>query len=250
MPPVVSPSMTADELRNLLKLDPEHAAETVQGLGNQGLLAAQILFGQMLLEGKGTIRSRAAALAWFELAGKQGSAEAINMVGRCLENGWGTEPDVTQALACYVYAAKLGHDWAQYNVARMYFDGAGVEPDAERAAHWYAQAANQGHARSMNRLARCYEQGWGVVQNQSRATDWYRRSAEAGYFRGQYNWATALVRAGKVDEAANWLIRASQEATTQLKKAIASYAAQIDHSAMRAVASSLNEALRAVDASK
>jgi TPR repeat protein len=231
--------MTADEIRDLLARDPERSALTLQWLANQGVINAQLMFGRRLLESDGTTKNSAVALAWFERAGKQGSAEGTMMVGRCLEHGWGTTADAGQAFSCYAYAAKLGNDWAQYNVANMYLDGNGVERDAERAAHWYAQAANLGHARAMNLLARCYEEGWGVLQNRSKAVEWYRRSAEGGYFRGQYNWAMALVAAGKVDEAAAWLARATQGATPEVRSAIVNYAAQIDHPAMRAIAPSL-----------
>ncbi len=230
--------MTADEIRDLLAREPERSELTLQWLANQGVTNAQLMFGWMLLEGDGIIKSRAAALAWFERAGKNGNAEGTMMVGRCLEHGWGTVADASQAFSCYAYAAKLGNDWAQYNLARMYLDGNSVERDAERAAHWYAQAANQGNMRAMNLLARCYEEGWGVIQNKSKANDWYRRSAEGGYFRGQYNWAIALVAAGKIDLAAGWLLKAAQDATLEVKGAIVSYAAQIDHPAMRAIASS------------
>lgn len=231
--------MTADELRALLERDPEQAESTVQALANQGVIAAQILFGRMLLDGNGLMKSQAAALAWFEHAGQTGDAEAINMVGRCLENGWGTEPDAEQAFSCYGYAAKLGDKRAQFNVGHMYLEGKGVPRDAERAAHWYAQAASQGHARAMNSLARCHEEGWGVSQDMTRANDWYRRSAEAGYFRAQYNWATALVVKGRIAEAADWLLKASHEATADVKQAIVSYAQSVDHPSMRDVVSAL-----------
>lgn len=242
--------MTADEIRDLLARDPDRSELTLQWLANQGVVTAQVMFGRMLLEGNGTIKSAAAALAWFERAGKKGHAEGTMMVGRCLEHGWGTDSDPAQAFFCYAYAAKLGNDWAQYNAARMYLDGHGVARDAERAAYWYAKAAEQGHAHAMNLLARCYEEGRGVMRNTFKANDWYRRSAEAGYFRGQYNWAMALVTMGRVAEAANWLKRAAQDATPDVKAAIVSYAAQIEHPSMQAIASPLDETSRALNTSE
>jgi TPR repeat protein len=228
--------MTADEIRELMARQPERSELTLQWLANQGVVNAQLMFGRRLLRGEGSIKSPAAALAWFERAGKKGSAEGTMLVGRCLEHGWGTLPDIRQAFACYAHAAKHGDRWAQYNVGNMYLDGNGVERDLERAAYWYAQAANQGLARAMNLLARCHEEGWGVMRNTFKANDWYRRSAEAGYFRGQYNWAMALVAADRVEDAALWLQRAAVHATPDVKAAIVSYAAQFEHPAMRAIA--------------
>jgi uncharacterized protein len=224
--------MTPEELRDLLQRDPLSAAFTVQTLADQGVVAAQLLFGRMLLEGIGCVKSPAAAFAWFQRAAAVDHAEAINMLGRCLENGWGTAADAQRAFACYARAAQLGDDWAQYNLGHMYLDGNGVTRDPAAAMHWYARAAAQGHARAMNLLARCYEEGWGVSKNPAQAADWYRRSAEGGYFRGQYNWATVLTAMGRTDEAAAWLSRAEQGATPAVRRIIADYAARTEHSSM------------------
>jgi hypothetical protein len=71
----------------------------------------------------------------------------------------------------------------------------------------------------MNLLARCCEQGWGTAVDLQAASDWYRRSAEGGYFRGQYNWATLLLRAGRVREAAEWLTRAADGGNESVRRA-------------------------------
>ena len=224
--------MTPEELRDLLQNDPLRAAPTVQALADQGVIAAQLLFGRMLLEGIGCAKSPAAALAWFQRAAADDHAEAINMLGRCLENGWGITADAPRAFGCYARAAQLGDDWAQYNLGHMYLDGHGVTRDPALAMHWYARAAAQVHARAMNLLARCYEEGWGVSKDPAQAADWYRRSAEAGYFRGQYNWATVLMAMGRTDEAATWLSRAEQGATPAVRRIIADYVARNEHSTM------------------
>ena len=61
----------------------------------------------------------------------------------------------------------------------------------------------------MNLVGRCCEEGWGTARNLSAAADWYRRSAQAGYFRGQYNWASLLLKAGRFEESAAWFERAA-----------------------------------------
>jgi uncharacterized protein len=226
--------MTPEALRDLLERDPHRAASTVQTLAGQGVSAAQLLFGRMLLEGTGCVKSPAAAFAWFRRAATDDHAEAINMLGRCLENGWGTAVDAQRAFGCYARAAQLGDDWAQYNLGHMYLDGNGVTRDPVLAMHWYALASAQGHARAMNLLARCYEEGWGVPKDSAHAADWYRKSAEAGYFRGQYNWATVLMAIGRADEATAWLSRAQQGATPSVRRIIADYMALTDNTSIPA----------------
>jgi len=49
---------------------------------------------------------------------------------------------------------------------------------------------------------------------------WYRRSAEGGYFRGQYNWASVLLKGQREDEAVVWLERAAGAGTATVREAI------------------------------
>ena len=114
-----------------------------------------------------------------------------------------------RAVEYFRRAADAGHAWAQYNLGHMYLDGRGIAQNPTAAFCYYLKAAEQRHERAMNLLGRCCEQGWGTPRNAAAAADWYRRSAEAGYFRGQYNWASLLREAGRIDEAVVWFERAA-----------------------------------------
>jgi len=103
----------------------------------------------------------------------------------------------------------MGHAWAQYNIGHMYLDGRGVRRDRILAYRYYLMAAERQHERAMNLAGRCCEEGWGTSRDLDAAAGWYRRSAEAGYFRGQYNWASLLQKAGRFEEAARWFKRAA-----------------------------------------
>jgi hypothetical protein len=72
----------------------------------------------------------------------------------------------------------------------------------------------------MNLVGRCHEEGWGTSRDPKAAADWYRRSAEAGYFRGQYNWASALLQSGRAFEAAHWLERAAAQGPRDFRQAV------------------------------
>jgi TPR repeat protein len=100
-------------------------------------------------------------------------------------------------------------------------DGRGVSRDATLAHRSYMKAAQQGHERAMSLVGRCCEEGWGTRRNLDAAADWYRRSAEAGYFRGQYNWASMLLKAGRFEEAAAWFERAAAGGTAAVRRAVA-----------------------------
>ena len=201
-------ALPVEQLVRLLSGAPARAAPWVAAAAEAGLPEGQVRFGRMLLEGEGAPRNPAAAALWFRRAADAGDADGCNMLGRCFENGWGVPQDHRQAARWFALAADQGHAWAQYNLGHLYLDGSGVEQDQARAAGLYRRAAEAGHVRAMNLLARCYEEGWGVESCPAEAEAWCRRSAEGGYFRGQFNFATLLVQAGRIDEAAPWFERA------------------------------------------
>jgi uncharacterized protein len=70
-------------------------------------------------------------------------------------------------------------------------------------------------------VGRCCEEGWGTPRNLDAAADWYRRSAEAGYFRGQFKWASLLLKAGRFEESAAWFERAAAGGTAAMRRAVA-----------------------------
>jgi TPR repeat protein len=211
---------SAPRLRALFGEDPRQAAQWASVLADEGLAAAQLCFGRMLLQGTGVPRDAMAALKCFRRAADNADIDAVNMVGRCLDNGWGTDEDSAAAAHQYRRAADVGHAWAQYNLGHLYLDGRGVARDVDQAYGCYLRAAEQGHERAMNLVGRCCEEGWGTPRDCAAAAGWYRRSAEAGYFRGQYNWASVLLKAGRADEAAAWFERAASGATPSVRSAV------------------------------
>jgi hypothetical protein len=158
----------------------------------------------MMLDGNGIDRDQPTAVRWFRRAANAGSAEAMNMVGRCYELGWGVPADATAAVTWYRRAAERGLNWGQYNLANRLLRGDGAPRDRRAAWDLYCLAATRGHAKSMNLVGRFLEEGWEVPRDPLQALAWYRRSAEAGDFRGQFNFAVALVGMGRIDEAHGW----------------------------------------------
>jgi TPR repeat protein len=212
--------MSAPRLTALFAQAPQRAADWVYVAAAEGLAAAQVCYGRMLLEGTGVPKDQRAALAWFQRAAARGDLDAMNMAGRCLDNGWGVAADLPAAAEQYRRAADAGHAWAQYNLGHLYLDGRGVAQDFAQAFAYYHRAARQQHARAMNLVGRCCEEGWGTVRDPASAAAWYRRSAEGGYFRGQYNWATLLLKESRVGEAVPWLECAAAGGSAGVRQAV------------------------------
>lgn len=202
--------LSGERFSELLAGTPRDAARAVLAAAKTGLLEAQVMLGQLLLDGRGISQDPALALSWFEIAARRGHAMGWNMLGRCHEHGWGCAVDLPRAVDAYAKAAAAGLDWGMYNQANLLATGRGVARDPIAAFALYRQAAELGHAKSMNLVGRCYEEGLGVAADPQHACAWYRRSAEAGDFRGQFSLAAVLIGLGEIEAARHWLLQALQ----------------------------------------
>jgi len=72
-----------------------------------------------------------------------------------------------------------------------------------------------------------------------------RCSAEGGYFRGQFNWATLLLKAGHVQEAANWLERSANGGNQPVRLAVLALITTCPHQPLQALANRLQPRLEA-----
>lgn len=200
--------LDGDRLKAMLDESPARAAQVIVAAAREGLVDAQALLGQILLDGNGIAQDQPLALRWFDIAARQGHLMARNMLGRCHEHGWGCVADAAMAARHYRIAAEAGLDWAMYNYANLLATGRGVAEDQSSALNLYRRAAELGHAKSMNLLGRYLEEGRVCPADPQAARDWYRRSAEGGDFRGQFSFAAVLAAEGSIDTALVWLRKA------------------------------------------
>lgn len=192
---------------------PQYAA-LIRAAAEMGLVEAQTIFGQMLLDGVGVRQDQAEGLAWFKRAANADHLMAINMIGRCYENGWGVPADDTVAAYWFRLAADRGLDWGMYNYAHMLKSGrGGVTQNRAAALALYQQAAQGGHVKSIGVVGRFYETGDVVEQDLERAFDCYRRCAEGGDFRGMFHLGRMLLLRGRKEEAVQWLVRVPETST-------------------------------------
>ncbi|PHK96219.1 hypothetical protein CR162_02415 [Pseudoroseomonas rhizosphaerae] len=198
---------SAEQLEAAFSGPPEEAARWIAAAARAGMVEAQILYGQILLEGRGVKEDRSAALGWFQAAAGAGNLKALTMVGRCHELGWGTPIDLRRARAIYRDAAAKGFDWAQYNLAALL----AREGDRAGALAWYRRAAEQGHAKSMTVLGRFLEAGWETPPDPAAAHALYARAAALGDFRAQFNMGTLATAAGDIPAALRWFGQAAAQ---------------------------------------
>ncbi len=201
--------VTTAELRDMLIRNPSDATRWIESAAQAGMAPAQIVWGQLLLDGHRVARDAEAAFGWFKKAAAQGDVEARNMVGRCYEQGWGVAVDFKRATELFEIAAQSGHVWGQVNLAQMLMR-AGDAADRPRCFELFKAAAEGGtekvNLKAMNSLARFLEEGWAGTRDLAGAAFWYMKAAKLGDHWAQYNLATILFRQGDHD-AAHKLIR-------------------------------------------
>lgn len=222
-----------DALRELLSGPTEQVAETMRAAAEGGSVDAQLLLGQMLLDGHGLERDRPAALRWFDRAARAGSAMAMNMIGRCCEHGWGCAVDPSRAAEWYRAAASRGLDWGMYNLATLLALGRGVAEDKKQALELFRRASALGHAKSSTMIGSFHEDGWVVDRDLDAATGFYRQGAEGGDFRGQFNLARMLIDGGNAEEGCSWLRRSVETATPAFIDQVRAWQAAHPHPVMR-----------------
>lgn len=186
----------------------------------EGHVLEQVLLGKALLNSRYIARDEKRAHDWFVVAASANYGPAHNMLGRCAQFGWGCPLDLTEAVRHYERAAQTGDLWGIYNLGICHMRGLWVEADRKAAFIFFRRAALRGHAKSMNLLARFIEEGWETPPNPAAALDWYRLSAEGGDYRGQHNYATALLSMGQPEAALHYWRLAVKDATPDILQAM------------------------------
>lgn len=232
--------LDGERLTAMLEESPARAAQAILMAAGEGVLEAQALLGQILLDGHGITQDQPLALRWFGIAASQGHLMARNMLGRCYEHGWGCTADLVAAAQQYRIASDAGLDWAMYNFANLLATGRGVVMDQFQALALYRRAAEMGHAKSMNLLGRYLEEGRVCPADPQAACDWYRRSAISGDFRGQFSYAAVLAEEGLVDEAVIWLQKALAEGSLNFLRVSAQSLLNAHHPEIRQMADAYN----------
>ena len=219
----MNPAPTAQDIASALNLSGPEALNQMRQWAEAGYADAQLVLGQMLLDGRGTAPNPQNALTWFVKAGRQGHPMAMNMVGRCYENGWGVEADQETATNWFRNAAHAGLDWGMYNYATSLALGRGVVEDRKSAFEWLTRATALGHAKAMNVLGGFYEDGWVVPVDLGQARSLYQQAAEGGDFRGWFNLGRFQWSEGLCDDARASFRNAQTGATPAFRLAMDEY---------------------------
>src|SRR6266704_2985937 len=183
----------------------------------EGNPVAQNAVGVLYLNGWGTNKDYAEALAWFRKASEQGNSRAQFTIGSMYENGNGVKRDFAESATLYRTGTEQEWPPAQSLIGALHARGDGVPQDWGEAMRWYRKAADQGDALAQSRVGLMYAEGQGTPKDYATAELWFRKAAAQQHPAGQ-TWLGLLHLNGwgvkkDVVEAMKWLrLAADQEA--------------------------------------
>ena len=137
--------------------DERKAAEWIRRAA-ESLPVAQYWYGRMLTEGRGLEADLAAARVWLKRAADSGIVEAQVMLGEMMLNARGGPPDQDTASDLFARAAAQGHAGAMF-ASGVLADRNSDRVDRASAQQWFRQAAERGHPYAQLLLARYLAHG-------------------------------------------------------------------------------------------
>ncbi|MCL4762667.1 MAG: sel1 repeat family protein [Burkholderiales bacterium] len=135
--------------------DVEAAVPLLERAGRNWYPDADVLLGQLYLDGQGIERDprraadvleRAASPNWMRALHKRGHPEAQHALATLHASGDVGDIDLRAAFRLHLAAARAGHAGSQLALARMYAAGEGVRSDPAEAYRWARIAAMSGDA--------------------------------------------------------------------------------------------------------
>ena len=127
----------------------------VKAAAEQGDVAAQYRYAEMLRDGRGVAKNLHEAVVWTRKAADGGLAAAQCQMGLFYMNGLGVDHDEDKAVEWLNKAATQNHAQAQYNLG-IYYAKFSDKEAVRLAVKWLNEAAKQDYADAQFNLAQLY----------------------------------------------------------------------------------------------
>lgn len=161
---------------NGLPLDWSASQRYLQRAAEDGLLAAQHLLGQLLLE-QGR---NAEAQGWFNLAAEHGYIPSMYSLANLVHyGGRGVPQDLPRAVQWYQRAAAEDFVPAQFQLAVLFDHGPGVQ-NSVLAESFLRKASERGHREAQYLLGEYYYRGRVVPMDLAEAYRWWSLASASG----------------------------------------------------------------------
>jgi len=161
---------------NGLPLDWSASQRYLQRAAEDGLLAAQHLLGQLLLEQGRTVEAQ----GWFNLAAEHGYIPSMYSLANLVHyGGKGVPQDLSRAVQWYQRAAAEDFVPAQFQLAVLFDHGPGVQ-NSVLAESFLRKASERGHREAQYLLGEYYYRGRVVPMDLAEAYRWWSLASASG----------------------------------------------------------------------
>ncbi|MFM7215208.1 MAG: tetratricopeptide repeat-containing serine protease family protein, partial [Verrucomicrobiota bacterium] len=161
---------------NGLPLDWSASQRYLQRAAEDGLLAAQHLLGQLLLEQGRTVEAQ----GWFNLAAEHGYIPSMYSLANLVHyGGKGVPQDLPRAVQWYQRAAAEDFVPAQFQLAVLFDHGPGVQ-NSVLAESFLRKASERGHREAQYLLGEYYYRGRVVPMDLAEAYRWWSLASASG----------------------------------------------------------------------
>ncbi|MBY6092514.1 tetratricopeptide repeat protein [Maritimibacter alkaliphilus] len=189
---------------------------------------AHLLYGQLLLNGRGGPQDIAGSMFHLEQAAGE-RPEAATLLARIHLSGQslGVPRDAERARSLLEQASEMGYPEAHYYLALLLPGVSTTEETRARIPVLLEQAAKAGHVEAQYQLSSLLSRGEGVPPDPEGALTWLVRAAENGHGMAQFNLAYALGTGQGLTQdreaAAGWLLRASENGLPAAQRMLGQY---------------------------
>ncbi|MBF0453974.1 MAG: SEL1-like repeat protein [Magnetococcales bacterium] len=162
-------------------------------LAERGDSRAQVVLGNLYLNGGEESYQPTKAFYWFKQAAHQGDKRAQFTLGTLYQHGKGTPQNDQEALKWFLKVVEPGSEstdnplsaqilaWTNLKLGIIYYEGNGVPPNYPLAMDYLKRVSANNHAYGQYLMGLMYAEGKGVAPNRQEAVYWLELAAEQGF---------------------------------------------------------------------
>ena len=162
------------------KYDFQAATNALLLESRKGNVAAQALWGTVLIVLNDSLESKEAGLKLLRGSADWGNVAAMLNLGYLFESGRYVRRNYNEAFHWFGQAADAGNADGELQLGGCYHYGLGTTPNYSMAAKYYKLSATQTNFVAMKCLGYLLMNGYGVTTNEAEARSWLMRAAKDG----------------------------------------------------------------------
>lgn len=160
----------------------------VKSKADSGDPAAQLIYANILFNGRGIPVDRAGARKYFKKSADGGNCDAQYQFADILMSGWGMPKNPKLACEYFTKASSQGHLESKYRLGMTYLVGDGIPQDLKQAETLFKDGAENGHSNCQFEYAKILE----GKEEFEEAEKFYKLAADQGNAQASQSYVKML----------------------------------------------------------